>query len=66
MEDVKLFTIGILAALCFTVGVFFGIDAEVARRDYNENVKQCKAIDGCLFSYNCRKYNKMIEEACND
>ena len=28
MEDVKLFTIGILAALCFTVGVFFGIDAE--------------------------------------
>ena len=64
MEDIKLFLIGILSALIITVAIFFGIDAEVARRDYNSNVKQCKTIENCLFRYNCRKYNKMIEKEC--
>lgn len=34
------------------------------RWDYNKNVEKCKTIDGCLFSWNCNKYNDMIEEDC--
>lgn len=66
MESLKQITFGIIAALVATFFVFDAIDTEVAKRDYNENVEQCKPIDGCLFGWNCRKYNKMIEEACND
>ena len=53
--------IGILVA-CFMV--YDAIDLEVARRDYVKNVKQCKAVEGCLFDWNCKRYNKMIEKEC--
>lgn len=66
MENLKYVVIGIVGALAITFLVYDGIDLEVARRDYNQNVEQCKPIDGCLFGWNCKKYNKMIEEVCND
>lgn len=66
MESLKYFVLGIVSALMLTFFVYDSIDLEVARRDYNNNVEQCKPIDGCLFSWNCKRYNKMIEEACND
>ena len=66
MESTKQITAGIVIGIIASVLVLFGIDAEVARKDYNNNVEQCKPIDGCLFDMNCRKYNNMIEEACND
>ena len=66
MESIRYIVIGIVSALVITFFVYDGIDIEVARRDYVKNVEQCKPIDGCLFGWNCKKYNKMIEEACND
>lgn len=66
MESIKYITIGIVASCVISLAILFGIDREVARRDYNENVEQCKNIDGCLFDMNCNKYNEMIWEACND
>ena len=64
MNEIIQITVGVFAGIFISLAVFFVIDAEVARQDYNENVRQCKAIDGCLFDYNCRKYNKMIEKDC--
>ena len=66
MESLEYFVLGIVSALILTFFVYDSIDSEVARRDYNANVEQCKPIDGCLFGWNCRKYNNMIEEVCND
>ena len=66
MENLKYITLGILAGLGLSFGILFGIDLEVARNDYNQNVGQCKAIDGCLFDMNCEHYNDMIAEVCDD
>ena len=66
MKNLKYILIGIVGALAITFFAYDAIDLEVARRDYVQNVEQCKPVDGCLFGWNCRKYNKMIEEACND
>ena len=66
MESIKCIAIGILVALGLSFGFLFGMDLEVAKADYNENVKQCKLIEGCLFDINCEHYNEMIEGECND
>lgn len=66
MENLKYVVIGIVGALAITFFIYDGIDLEVARRDYVKNVEQCKPVENCLFGWNCKKYNKMIEEACND
>lgn len=64
MENLISITLGIVAGLGLSFGVLLGIDLEVAKDDYNKNVEQCKPIDGCLFSSNCERYNKMIEQKC--
>ena len=64
MNSIKYILIGIALAFGICFIILDGIDLEVARRDYNKNVEQCKPIDGCLFSWNCNKYNKMIEQKC--
>lgn len=66
MEELRDVCLGILAAIALVFIFFAAMDREVARKDYNANVEQCKPIDGCLFGWNCNHYNKMIEEACND
>lgn len=66
METIKYVVLGIFVAILATFAFYWMIDIEVARSDYNKNVSLCKPIEGCLFSHNCNKYNKMIEEACND
>lgn len=65
METIKGIVIGIVVALIATWAFYYGIDLEVARSHYNQNVGQCKPIDGCLFDMNCEKYNDMIEEKCH-
>jgi hypothetical protein len=64
MENLTAITLGIVAGLGISFGVLLGIDLEVAKDDYNKNVEQCKPIYGCLFSMNCERYNKMIEQKC--
>ena len=66
MTELRDVCLAILAAFITAFIFFAAMDREVARKDYNANVEQCKLIDGCLFSWNCNHYNKMIEEACND
>ena len=61
MKTVIFGIIGILVA-CFMV--YDAIDLEVARRYYIQNVKECKAVEGCLFDWNCKRYNKLIEKEC--
>lgn len=64
MKELKL--ILIILAICIIIPFFVydAIDLEVARRDYVKNVEQCKAVEGCLFNWNCKRYNKMIEKEC--
>lgn len=66
MNELKHIVIGIVVILATTFLIYDGIDVEVARQNYLENVEQCKPIENCVFGWNCKKYNKMIEEACND
>lgn len=58
--------VGILGAAGITFLVYDCIDMEVARKDYIENVEKCEPINGCLFSWNCERYNKLIRKVCND
>ena len=66
MKELRFVLIGL--TICFGIAFFVydAIDLEVARRDYVKNVKKCEAIENCLFGWNCKRYNKMIEEACNE
>lgn len=66
METLKYIVVGVVGAVLFTFLVIDAIDTEVARNDYNENVEQCKKVEGCIFGWNCRKYNKMIQEVCDE
>lgn len=66
MEELRDVCLGILVCLLMSFIFFAAMDREVARKDYNAHVEQCKPINGCLFGWNCRHYNKMIEEVCND
>lgn len=66
MESIKAIALGIIGGLVATWAVYYAIDLEIARTQYNENVEQCEPIDGCLFDMNCEKYNEMIEEKCNE
>ena len=64
MDEIRDVCLAILAAIVIGFVFFAAMDREVARTDYLENVKQCKPIHGCLFGWNCRHYNKMIEKEC--
>lgn len=66
MDEVKGVCLAVLAALAVAFVFYASIDREVARKEYVQNVEQCKPIHGCLFGWNCNHYNKMIEEACDD
>lgn len=64
MKELKWILIGLAICIGVPFLVYDAIDLEVARRDYVKNVEQCKAVEGCLFSWNCKRYNKMIEKEC--
>lgn len=64
MEIFKYIIIAIVSIMLAYVGILYGVDREVARRDYIKKVEICKPIDNCLFSSNCNHYNKMIEQEC--
>lgn len=60
----KVVLLGLAAILIGCFIVYDAIDLEVARRDYVANREKCRPVDGCLFSWNCKRYNKMIEKEC--
>lgn len=60
----KVLLLGLAAILIGCFMVYDTIDLEVARRDYVKNREMCVPVDGCLFSWNCNRYNKMIEKEC--
>ncbi len=64
MKELNFVVLAIIIVIVISVGAIFGIDREMARRDYNKNVDECMPIDGCVFSTNCNHYNKMIEISC--
>ena len=52
-----------LALMVMVAGLTFGIDRELARRDYERySTTQQELIVGCIFTYNCKHYNDMLEE----
>ena len=52
-----------LALMVIVAGLTFGIDRELARRDYEKyTTTQEEAIIGCLFETNCKHYNDMLEK----
>jgi uncharacterized membrane protein YhiD involved in acid resistance len=55
-------------ALCYIVlsfaivlGLLFGIDREITRRDYLARTEMTEEITGCIFDTNCRHYNKLLK-----
>jgi len=51
MKKVEVLTVVLFSVLLLFVSIF-GIDSEVARRDYVETGK----AEGCIFSINCDRY----------
>lgn len=64
MNELRDVCLSILVVILLVFVFFAAMDREVARTDYVKNVEQCKPINGCLFGWNCRHYNKMIEQEC--
>ena len=54
-----------LAIVLFITGFSFGLDKELARRDYVKAVQYQdfeQPITGCIFNYNCEYYtNKLFD-----
>lgn len=46
----------------FIFGMTFGLDRELARRDFEKNQK----ISGCIYKYNCTFYKKLQEKYKNE
>lgn len=57
------FILIVLAVMVAVAGITFGIDRELARRDYEKyTTTQEEAIIGCLFEMNCKYYNDMLDK----
>lgn len=57
------FILIVLAVMVAVAGITFGIDRELARRDYEKyTTTQEEAIIGCLFETNCKYYNDMLDK----
>lgn len=51
----------ILFAITFMSALLFGIDREIARRDYIARSDLRDEITGCIFDTNCLHYNKLLK-----
>ena len=47
-------------------GAFYGIDREIARRDYVAKTDLTSQINGCIFKSNCEYYNKLLKNLKQD
>ena len=57
------FILIVLAVMVAVAGITFGVDRELARIDYERySTTQQELIVGCIFTYNCKHYNDMLEE----
>lgn len=57
------FILIVLAVMVAVAGITFGIDRELARRDYEKyTTTQEESIIGCLFETNCKYYNDLLAE----
>lgn len=52
----------VLFAITFMFALLFGIDREMARRDYIARSDLRDEITGCIFDMNCRHYNKLLNK----
>lgn len=55
------FLMTIIAVAIILLGFTFGLDRELARRDYAKAVEK-QPITGCIFRYNCDFYTKLLGE----
>lgn len=52
-----------LVLMVMVAGFTFGIDKELARRDYERySTTQQELIVGCIFAYNCKYYNDLLDK----
>lgn len=54
-----------LGVIIFMTGLTFGIDREIARRDFQKAVNDGDfehKIVGCIWDYNCDKFTKILFE----
>ena len=58
----KNFLIGIVVVGAMLVAALYGIDREVARRDFVYKTELTTDISGCIFQSNCDHYNKLLKE----
>ena len=52
-----------LGLMLFVAELTFGLDREIARRDYEKAIQNSdfeKPIIGCLWEYNCEYYTNML------
>lgn len=57
------FILIVLAVMVAVAGITFGVDRELARRDYEKyTTTQEEAIIGCLFETNCKYYNDLLDK----
>lgn len=59
------FVMTVIAIAVFIVGMSFGFDREMARRDYEKSIRDGdfeKPIVGCVWQYNCDYYTKLLYE----
>lgn len=55
-----------LAGVILATGFMFGVDREMARRDYEKAVRDGdfeKPIVGCMWNYNCEYYTQMLYDS---
>lgn len=60
------FVITVIAIAVFIVGMSFGLDREMARRDFEKAVHNGdfeRPIIGCLWDYNCEYYTQMLYDS---
>lgn len=55
-----LYAVGLMV---FVAGFIYGIDLDMARRDYERyNTSNQEVITGCIFESNCNYYNDLINK----
>ena len=62
MRLFAIFTLYTLGLAVFIGALVFGVDRELARRDYERySTTQEELIVGCIFETNCKYYNDLLE-----
>lgn len=53
----------VIGLMVFVAGLTFGIDREIARRDFERyNTSQQEQIVGCIYKVNCAYYNDLLDK----